>query len=254
MPDKVFFGGLPSLLMPAFSAYARDGVDLRQIYVRSIEHMTGLQWPALAVLCILAHPIVRIVFGDQWLEAVPLVQIIALASVFSFSGTLNYPLLTSAGAIHHNLINNLIVLPISLAIMITAAFWGLKAVAWTWFITLPFQALVSMYFIQRHIDITRSEVMLALGRSFIVALFSAAGPLLVVAATGNNFDLSIEQAIAAIFLSAAGWSVGLWITRHPLVGEIQNLVAAIRNWHAAASAHRTGLKAQGSPCNTELLS
>ena len=95
LPDKFIMGGASAVVLPAFSSGVRQGEDLRGPYLRSIEYIVALHWPAFLVLAILAHPIVHLVLGDQWVNVVPLVQIIAVASLFAFSAELNYPVLVA---------------------------------------------------------------------------------------------------------------------------------------------------------------
>ena len=97
LPDKLYLQGVVSVILPAFSAHIREGRTLREPYLRAIALITGIQWPALVVLALLAHPAVQILFGSQWYGVVPLVQVMAIAAMFSFSFELNYPVLVSTG-------------------------------------------------------------------------------------------------------------------------------------------------------------
>ena len=63
--------------------------------------------------------------GDQWLEVVVPVQIMALALVFSSTNELNYPVLVSVGAMRDVLVRGLIAWPISALIIATASMFGL---------------------------------------------------------------------------------------------------------------------------------
>ena len=54
------------------------------------------------------------------------------------------------------------------------------------------------------------------------------------AAAGWQEALSIPLAIAAGALAGAGWIVGLWLTRHPLLQEMMWLGAKVRPNRAEA--------------------
>jgi O-antigen/teichoic acid export membrane protein len=88
LPDRVVLGGAIPVILPALAAEVRAGSDLGASYVRAVSFITAVQWPALVVLAILAHPVVLVLLGGQWLSVVPLVQVVALASVLSFAGEL----------------------------------------------------------------------------------------------------------------------------------------------------------------------
>jgi O-antigen/teichoic acid export membrane protein len=229
LPDRVILGGAVSVILPAFAAEARAGRSLGPSYVRAVALITAVQWPALVVLAVLAHPVVLIVLGGQWLAVVPLVQILALASLFSFTAELNYPVLVSLGQMRDLLLRALIAWPLSALVIAGAARFGLTAAALSFFIIVPFQAYVSVYFVRRHVSIPWRELADACGRSAIVALCSAAGPLSLMAALGFRFDLPLAAAALGGALAAGGWLAGIWLTRHPLAHELRLAGRLVRN-------------------------
>jgi O-antigen/teichoic acid export membrane protein len=227
LPDKVFFDGIAAVVLPAFSAKVRERPDLTEPYLKAVEYITGMQWPALAVLAILAYPIVSAVLGNQWIGAAPLVQIIALGWMFSFSFVLNYGLLQSIGALRDTLLRALIAWPVSAIIISVATFFGLTTLAFSYWITIPLQAFVAFYFVKYRIDFRWRDLLRATQKSAIVTASTAAGPLVVVALSRFNFNISIAEAALAVVLSMIGWIAGLWLARHPLFAEIQRVTRAL---------------------------
>jgi hypothetical protein len=49
-----------------------------------------------------------------------------------------------------------------------------------------------------------------------------------VALAGFTFDLSVIEGLAAGVLAAPGWLIGLWLTKHPFLGELLHLLAALK--------------------------
>jgi O-antigen/teichoic acid export membrane protein len=227
LPDKVFLQGVVSVILPAFSSKVRNGRSLRELYLRAIALITGIQWPALIVLAFLAHPVVQILFGAQWFAIVPLIQVMAIATMFSFSFELNYPVLLAMGAVRDAFQRAVLIWPASALILASFAFFGLKAAAWSLLIVVPFQALVSLHFVRRHIAIGWLSIGEALWRSLVVTGASAVGPAAVVMFSGFRVDLSIWQGALAGVLAAAGWFVGLILTRHVLFEEIRRATAEL---------------------------
>lgn len=227
LPDKFLLGGVGSVLLSAFSLEVRRGGNLRVPYLRAIELITALQWPALVGLAILADPVVNLVLGEQWIGAVPLVRIMALASLFSFSAELNYPVLVAMGAMRDVLIRSLIAWPASALIITCASLFGLQAAALAWLVTMPFQAYVSVCAVRKHLAISWLDIASSLWRGAIVTLLSALGPLAVVLVIAGRVDLPAHATVAAVALSAFGWSVGLLLTAHPLLREIELVVSAL---------------------------
>lgn len=221
LPDKVVLGGAVPVILPALSAEVRAGRDLKAPYLRAVSFITALQWPALIVMAILAHAVVHILLGDQWLGVVSLVQIIALASLFSFTAELNSPVLVSVGAMKDLLLRGLIAWPLSALLIAGASAFGLTAAALSFFVIIPFQAYVSLYFVRRHIPLEWRELAAASWRSAVIAGCSAIGPACIVAWLGFRFDMSVPTALLAGVLAAIGWFAGVWLTQHPLLREIQ---------------------------------
>lgn len=228
LPDKVFLSGVMAVALPAFSAKTREASPLKEPYLRGVSYITALQWPALTVIAILAHPIVDVLLGSQWGQTATLVQIISMALLFSFTFELNFPVLVAMGAIRDVFLRAVVAWPISAAILSIGAYFGLKAMAFSMFLAVPFQAYVAVHAVRKHIEMTWGEIFLALRKSFIVTLCTATAPLAVVALAGFTFDLSVIEGLAAGVLAAPGWLIGLWLTKHPFLGELLHLLAALK--------------------------
>jgi O-antigen/teichoic acid export membrane protein len=226
LPDRAILRGLDTILLPAFSMEVRNGRSIAGAYLRSIEIVTAIQWPALVSLAILADPLVRLLLGSQWEGSVPLVRIIAIASLFSFSAELNYPALMAMGAMQDIFKRSLIAWPISALAITCAAIFGVTAAALAWLVTLPFQAYVSIWFVQRHLDIKWSDLARVLRRSAIVTVFSTIGPLLCVSRWENISSIYLVL-LAAALSSAVGWLMGLKITGHLLCTELEKTWSAV---------------------------
>jgi O-antigen/teichoic acid export membrane protein len=228
LPDKMFLSGVMAVSLPAFSAHARGNGAMKEPYLRGLSYITVLQWPALAVIAILAHPIVHILLGSQWTGAVPILQIIALAWMISFSAELNYPVLVAVGAIRATFLRALIAWPASAAIVSLGAVFGLKAMAFSLFFAISLQAYVSIHPLCQHIGLRWRELLGAVRKSALVTVATAAGPLAVVLLSEHGFALPILHGLAAGALAGTSWLAALWLTKHPLLGEIARMVAMLR--------------------------
>lgn len=218
--DRLVLNVLDPVIMPAIAAQARAGRPPKNTYLLAVELLTALHWPCLLVVALMADPIVRILFGPQWVEAVPLVRMLALASLSLFAACLTYPVLVSIGRVRDTLTASLISVPPSLLVMFAASFFGIQAVAASAFLTLPLQASVSLFFVSRRIGVRVSDLAAAIWKSAIVAVTTVLG---VTAVLGlNNFDFALSNAafIAAAFCALLGWCVGLLVTRHPLLAHL----------------------------------
>jgi O-antigen/teichoic acid export membrane protein len=238
IPDRVVLTSVFSVAFPALSAQVRESRGLKEPYLRALSHITVLYWPALVLLALLAKPIVSVILGQQWLGVVPLLQILAVASLAWFPVILTSPVLLAVGANRDRVMADLIGRSVSAVILCSAAFFGIMAMAASKLVTTPFQMVLSLCFVRRHIAFRWREVWAALWKSAIVTATSAAGPSYIVAVSDSGFDLSIAATAAAAVLAAAGWLAGVMITRHPVLLEVRHAADAIieipfvRRWRA----------------------
>lgn len=233
LPDKILLGGIMSVALPAFAKDAREGRDLRASYLRAIELVTAVQWPALILVALLAEPIVRVVLGEQWLDVAPLLRLFAIAWTVTFYAELNYPVLVATGGIRLNLIRAAIVYPPSAAIVVGAAYLGLQAVVLAQYIVLPFQALVSFYFVRRSLELPIGRVLRALPRSAVATAAAAVGPIVMLLLHKGPSELALWEAAIAVLLAVPGWLLALSIMRHPMwieIGKILRFLMSRSTW------------------------
>jgi hypothetical protein len=141
---------------------------------------------------------------------------------------------------------SLVAIPFAAIVLGAAARFGLETLALSFFITVPIYEFLMLQAVQRRVRFAWSELGAVLRRSAVVTACSAAGPLALVAAGGFHFDLSLGMAVVAGALGAAGWLVGLWLTRHPLLGELRYLAHVVgRNLVAGCSRVRGARRGSG---------
>ena len=224
LPERFVSAIIAQVALPAFSAAARAGADLKEAYLKSIEHITAIYWPALSMLVALAYPLVRILLGPQWTAVAPLVQILAVASLSLFAAVLTYPVLVAVGRINDTLYSSLVSLPLSLLILVPSAFLGIETLTLSFLLTLPLQMFVALVFIRRHIPFSWLELVAATRKGAMVTIISMIGPALVIVFNGAGFDMHLLNAVLAALLGLMGWFLGLWLSGHPLLAQLGELV------------------------------
>jgi O-antigen/teichoic acid export membrane protein len=219
--DRLVLEVVNPVIMPAISARTRAGADLKRIYLRSIELISAVQWPSLIFTALMADPIVWILLGPAWGDTVPLIRMLSLASLSMFSASLTYPVLVAIGRVRDVLVASLISVPPSLLVILGASFFGVRAVAASALLTLPFQVLVALYFIRRHLSIGAADLARAMVKSGMVAACSAAGVMSAVAINDFSFEVSTLGFVGAGAAGLSGWWLGLIMTRHPLLVQMR---------------------------------
>jgi O-antigen/teichoic acid export membrane protein len=225
--DRSILQILSPVIMPAIFAHQRAGGDLKRMYLNAIEMITVVQWPFLIFVTVMAEPIIWIWLGPMWSELVPLIRMLCIASLSLFAACLTYPVLVAVNRVHDALVSSLISLPPSLLIILIASFFGVWAVAASALFTLPFQAIVALWFVSRHLAIRPGELIRATQRSGIVSACSTAGILASIALMEfSSFGALVELFLAIVF-ATTGWGLGLVMTKHPLLSHARSVTASI---------------------------
>ncbi len=227
LPERLILSAVQPVVLPALAARARAKTPLTEPFLTGLSHITALQWPALAVLAVLAGPVVALLLGPHWQATVPLVRIAALASFCVAPGYLVFPVLVSVGRVREMAMSSLIALPPSMAIVFVAAHFGLTAVACSLFLTGPLQMFVGLHFVRRHAAFHWSDLAAIARRAALITLCTVPAPLLLlalravgVAPTTGDFLLRFGVALLALVGAGIGWWGGLRLVRHPLADEI----------------------------------
>jgi O-antigen/teichoic acid export membrane protein len=228
IPSRIILASVFSVAFPALAAQVREGRSLKGPYLQALGHITVLYWPALLLLALLAHPVVLLVLGQQWLAVIPLLQIMAVACLAWFPVMLTSPVLLAMGANRDRTLADLLGRAVSAIILCSAAWFGIMAMAASKLVTLPYQLVLSLCFVRRHVPFRWSELGLALWKSAAVTASSMVGPVGVVIMSDSGFDLRILAAALAVLLTAAGWLAGVVLTQHPILLELRKVVEVAR--------------------------
>ena len=213
--------------LPFFSRSVRDTGSPRPGVLQAMALITGIGWPLLACLGLGAYPAIRLMYGPQWLDAVPLAPVLCLAAAIELAYFPAKEALLSQGLARESnqlqfwtqawrIAGLLLVLPFGLA----GACWGLVAAA------LAGSACAHLS-LHRHIGLGWAEVWRATARSLIVSTVTAspwlAWQLLHPAGESNYILVACTGAAAA----AAAWLLALRGTGHPLWQELRAAWARI---------------------------
>ena len=246
LPDRLLVFGFVPVALPAFSALARDGHDIKLAYLRGLSYLSAVKWPVHILVAILAGPIVRVLMGQQWAGIVPLVQVMSLAALLSVPFVLTWPVLAAAGAPQLYPRALLISVPLSAMILAVAAQYGLNALVWGYFPSLLVLNVPSLYYVKSVVGFTWAEARYAVAKSVTVTALSVAGPL---AAYAMLDPITVGQMPAIGVLAGAGWLAALRVTRHPLLDEVHRAIEAA----SRLSALRRPLRWLPAPIRAALI-
>ena len=228
-PERTVMAGVNAAALPAFSEAAREKGDLRKYYLAAVERISGLIWPCLALMIVLANPLIRLFLGNDWLETIPLVQIIAGALLLNFPPGLNYPILLAVGAVRRALLLAVLQACVVLPVIAISSQYGIQAVAWATWPIVAINVVLSTWFVQAYvIRFSWLDIGRALSRSTIATLVTVAGPIAIVHLSGGGASIGLRGSLLATSVAGVSWIGSLYLLKHPVHTEFARILSALR--------------------------
>lgn len=187
--------------------------------------VTGVGWPFVCFLGLCAYPAVRLMYGIQWMAAVPVAQIlcVALAAelVFRFA---NQALFSLGKAREANRLQfthlglRLIGLTLVVPFGLVGAAMGLVCAA-------ALGTLASQYMLSTAAGYTWRHTWAACKTSLLLTLLACAPYALVVALWAPSEDNYVRQAALGSMLTVTAWLLAARGLRHPVWPEVARVAA-----------------------------
>lgn len=221
-------GAIESVAFPAFAREHREHTKAPELLLKALVYTTGIGWPFFSCGILLAYPVMRILFGDQWDAAVPLMRWLCAAALI---GTLMYQcnrFLVAVGRVGTATRVEVVYQCARIGITIAAAFYSLEAVAASQI--LVYLIAVVMYYRQLRVysALAISNCARALVPSVVVTLATCVVPAAVVFWPGFVAQHLVTSFAIAFVGGVAGWMIAIVATRHPLHGELRGVLSRLR--------------------------
>jgi O-antigen/teichoic acid export membrane protein len=213
------------LVLPWFAQMRREGKDLAPPYLAAVEQLTALAWPFFAGLMLLGYPMVRALYGLQWDQSVPIMQLLCVAGAVSSVSLFATQVMVANGQVRDSTRFQLYTQPLRIAGVVVAASYSLMWVAGAIVLSECVTLLVVTGFLKRTIKVGPAAVVRACKKSALVTLCSAVGPLLVNLLWHDDPAHPWPPLLTGILAAAVGWLGSLLLTRHALAEHLRPLLA-----------------------------
>ena len=214
---------LAAIAQVTFPAYARNyhrAQNAHLLYLKSTTYVTGFSWPFLCFAALMGYPIMRLMFGDQWDAAVPILQLMAINALVGVINMDSLQLLVAMG--RAGLVTRIALFSQSLriAILIVTAYYGLIAIAAGIIVTTTVVTFVNFVILCRTTPMTPRDCVQALVPSAIATVITMIPPGLIVLLDPPAPDNLVSPLFFGVIAAGLSWLLGLWIARHPLGYEM----------------------------------
>lgn len=220
--------GIRPVMLPYYSARQREGNEIKRGYLKGVTYVTGVTWPVIAVLGLMAYPAIRLLYGEQWLASVPLMQVLCVAFAIEVVFITVSEVQIAAGAVEQSSWLQFVTQAIRVTAIVTGAHHGLLAVALALLASTVVNAGIAMHALKRAVGVGWRDMIEACAVSFAPAVLSAVPALAVVLSMGvgeHNYLLAASLSCAG---GAAAWLAAIMWFRHPLGHELMALWTLLR--------------------------
>ena len=185
--SQVILQPLSRIALPAFSQLQNDLPRLRMAYYTAVSVGTAASLPIFLLILLSVDRLIPALFGIQWIESIPVLQLLLVASCVHSVNSFTAPLLLALGRARTVFRLTIINAALNVLGLMIAIKWGVVAVALAFALRSILMLPASYYFMHRYADISLTHL---LGRmkGQIVGLLAIV--LVIVVSNRNLYDVS----------------------------------------------------------------
>lgn len=212
LPEVILVGNLwviGSIAFPAFSSLQHNMEELKKAFLVSIRFVQMLALPISFGLFLAADPIVRVVFGEDWLDVIPILRVLSIYSlIYSFSFHVGdiYKAIGKPYLLVRLSIAQLIVLVPSL--LIGAYYYGPIGIAWGHVVTILFKRIIGLAVAMNLVKVKPSEIFSQYKPSFLGIL--AMTPVMIITLYFTSTFSDLIRLLLVVAFSATTYLLVLW--------------------------------------------
>ena len=224
MFERLIMDAVNAVALPMFANEIREGREITASFLRAVALLTALGWSFLAFLGILAFPVIRVLYGTQWDDAVDPTRWLAAAMAITVPAHICLAPLVATGEIRA--VFRVALLSMLVAVMCAGAgaYLGLLPLCQ---LMVPAAIVSSGLWLraaQRHVIFPWPAILRTFAGSACLAIAAAAVPLTVAMFFGwRSTDIIVTLAIA-VPGSAAGLLGVAYFMKHPVWEEVRRAI------------------------------
>ncbi|WP_077034809.1 lipopolysaccharide biosynthesis protein [Pelomonas sp. KK5] len=220
MFQKLVLDATVTVAMPLLAKEHRESGRIGEPLVRALTYVTALGWSFFAGIALLGYPLVRLLYGWQWDQSVPLMRWLALGMSIGLPAALCPQALTAIGRAGQILRASLTVLVIQVLCIGAGASHSLQGAGIGFCaaqcLALPVWARICA----RQFEVPWAALVRGLLRSIGVAAFTSLAPLAILLWVGDRPDRNLAAVIGAGGAGLAAFVLAVHLFKHPIGEEL----------------------------------
>lgn len=210
--------------LPTFAQALRDGGDPKAIYSRVVTHLVAVTMPAMLLMAVMAEPLIRLLFGAQWVPSAHLASLMCVGSLTWLPYAVASPSLIAGGWLRAALIVIVVALVGRLLALSTSVWNPLEVVVIAVNVATLVEAAAYQHQLKRCFGIGLRTLWPGIWQALRLAPLTLAVPTLLWLTPLARAEAGAGLlAFVALGLGggAAGWLAALAWQRHPLWAEVR---------------------------------
>lgn len=233
--DLLYFNVYGSLTRVLFSQLSRDHRErgiIKDTYLRGMELVTALFWPAVIGIAVLARPVVYIVFGEPWLAAAGPLSLLMVSLLIAIGFGMSWELFVLKNETARQTRLEVVRALVSLTAFTIGCLFGPTGAAAGRVADCAIGFLLYFPHILRLSGASAREMLRMYGVSLSLTIGAVAPSVLVMHANAWSARTPPLALAGGIATGLAIWLALVWLLRHPWRAEIARLSAPA--WRLAA--------------------
>jgi PST family polysaccharide transporter len=224
---------LAAVLFPTYSMVKDQPDTLRSGFLVSLRYIELVLMPICLGLLIAADPIVRVAFGDQWLDAIPVVRVLALFALVNSIGFNVGDVYKAIGRPDILIKIELATLALLVPVLLIGVRYGILGVAYGHLVVATTHMIVRLGMAMRFVKISPGDIAAQLRPSVLAG--AVLGVFALAAGEWTRDQLPLVQLAAVGFGGALGYLVTLWTIERETLRRASRLLATLPHEESATT-------------------
>ncbi len=218
-------GVIARVMMVALADQRRADLSLRTVYLRTVEVLTAVLWPAFSGLAILAGPFISVVYGQAWVPAAPPLAGLAMAAMVLVSLTMTPEVFIVCNETDRQVRFELIRTAVGLVLFMGGCLISLTGAALARAVEALFSNMLYRPTTERLTDTRWTDFTRVYRRSTVVTA-AACGPALALMTVFHwSTAVPLVFIVPAVLTGVILWLAALKLLDHPLFEELGRFMA-----------------------------
>lgn len=218
--SQILLMGVKPVVLPFLSEVLRSGNDVNKAYISASVLLGGLVCPILAVASVVTLPVIRLFFGDQWVEAAPYATLLAYWAMFRTIHWFSSDLLVARGRERLMVLKEGSMFCLYFAGIAIAYPAGLIYVAACFVVVGSVDFLVTTLLLAVYLQLNVREFIRAWATNALITLLCWSSAWAIYHGVLVEVDASMLAFLAVAALLPGVWLACVFVLKHPLCAEL----------------------------------